>query len=229
MQYFKKILISLSSLSYILISYILSFMICFIYALYNIDKINYFVNNYLSIITIIINIIIIIFIIKKYKIKYKKINIKSIIPYIYFCLSFTIFYNLIILYLNKTTNSSDINIIILFISSGIVGPILEELVFRKLIIDKLIKFNSINKTIIISSLIFSLLHLNIIRIIYTFIIGIIYGYVYISNKNMLYSIIIHSISNIVVLFIYSYNIYVLIFSLLCLIFSIYLIKKPSSF
>lgn len=227
MQYFKKILFSLSSLSYLLISYILVFICSFIYALYDINNLDFFVNRYLSIISIFINVLLIIFIIKKEKIKLKKINIRKIFPYIYFCLSFTILFNLLVIYISNNSNSSNINMFILLISSGIIGPILEELVFRKLIIDKLLKFNSLYKTIIISSLVFSLLHINQLKIIYTFIVGIIYGFVYIKRKNIMDSIIIHSISNMVVLLITNFNNLFLILSILSLIFSVYLIKKEN--
>lgn len=224
MKYYKKILFSFKYSLYLLIGVFGIILISFIYAIYDVNNLEYFINKYVSLISIGINLLLILFIIWKYKIKFKKINIKKIYPYLYLCLSFTILFNTIMLFINDKS-SNNINILILFFSSGIVGPILEELIFRKLIIDELIKFNSKKKTILISSLIFSIIHFNVIKGIYAFIVGLIYGTVYLKNNNILNSIIFHCLANSVVLLISEFNIYILLFSFISLFFSLFLIYK----
>lgn len=82
-----------------------------------------------------------------------------------------------------------------FILMVIAAPILEELIFRGIILDGLLKNNSPTKSIMISSLLFGLVHLNPWQFIAGFIIGIFSGWVYYRTKNLLLSIIIHASAN----------------------------------
>ncbi len=82
-----------------------------------------------------------------------------------------------------------------FISIVIAAPILEELIFRGIILNGLLKSYSPLKSIIISSLLFGLVHLNPWQFIGVSIIGILTGWVYFKTNKLTLSIIIHMTNN----------------------------------
>lgn len=82
-----------------------------------------------------------------------------------------------------------------FITIVIAAPILEELIFRGIILNGLLKSYSPLKSIIISSLLFGLVHLNPWQFIGTFILGILSGWVYFKTKKITLPIIIHMTNN----------------------------------
>ncbi len=223
-MYIKKLLKSLIPLYILLLlNPILLFIIASVYATYNVDNLTNFINNYGGIILILTNIIYIIYIIKKYRIKVNKYNLIDNYPKIYLFISIPLFLNSLILLINNQKIPT-INIYIALFGSVIIGPILEELVFRYLIYNNLNKFNKKNTSIILSSLIFALVHNGFINIVYAFIIGTILTIIYSKNKNIKEVIILHMVANLMSLLIKEYNPIILISSFLCLIFSLYIIK-----
>lgn len=76
----------------------------------------------------------------------------------------------------------------------ITGPILEELIFRKLLIDKLSRYGS-KFSISLSAILFGLFHGNFYQFFYAAGIGIILGYIYVTCGKIRYSIILHMILN----------------------------------
>lgn len=223
-MYIKKLLKSLIPLYIlILLNPILLFIIASVYATYNIDNLTNFINNYGGIILILTNITYIIYIIKKHRIKVNKYNLIDNYPKIYLFISIPLFLNSLILLINNQKIPT-INIYIALFGSVIIGPILEELVFRYLIYNNLNKFNKKNTSIILSSLIFALVHNGFINIVYAFIIGTILTIIYSKNKNIKEVIILHMVANLMSLLIKEYNPVILISSFLCLIFSLYIIK-----
>lgn len=223
-MYIKKLLKSLIPLYILLLlNPILLFIIASVYATYNIDNLTNFINNYGGIILILTNIIYIIYIIKKYRIKVNKYNLIDNYPKIYLFISIPLFLNSLILLINNQKIPT-INIYIALFGSVIIGPILEELIFRYLIYNNLNKFNNKNTSIILSSLIFALVHNGFINIVYAFIIGTILTIIYSKNKNIKEEIILHMVANFMSLLIKEYNPVILISSFLCLIFSLYIIK-----
>lgn len=223
-MYIKKLLKSLIPLYIlILLNPILLFIIASVYATYNVDNLTNFINNYGGIILILTNIIYIIYIIKKYRIKVNKYNLIDNYPKIYLFISIPLFLNSLILLINNQKIPT-INIYIALFGSVIIGPILEELVFRYLIYNNLNKFNKKNTSIILSSLIFALVHNGFINIVYAFIIGTILTIIYSKNKNIKEVIILHMVANLMSLLIKEYNPIILISSFMCLIFSLYIIK-----
>lgn len=223
-MYIKKLLKSLIPLYIlILLNPILLFIIASVYATYNVDNLTNFINNYGGIILILTNIIYIIYIIKKYRIKVNKYNLIDNYPKIYLFISIPLFLNSLILLINNQKIPT-INIYIALFGSVIIGPILEELVFRYLIYNNLNKFNKKNTSIILSSIIFALVHNGFINIVYAFIIGTILTIIYSKNKNIKEVIILHMVANLMSLLIKEYNLIILISSFLCLIFSLYIIK-----
>ena len=223
-MYIKKLLKSLIPLYILLLlNPILLFIIASVYATYNVDNLTNFINNYGGIILILTNITYIIYIIKKYRMKVNKYNLIDNYPKIYLFISIPLFLNSLILLINNQKIPT-INIYIALFGSVIIGPILEELVFRYLIYNNLNKFNKKNTSIILSSLIFALVHNGFINIVYAFIIGTILTIIYSKNKNIKEVIILHMVANLMSLLIKEYNPIILISSFMCLIFSLYIIK-----
>ncbi|WP_052356506.1 CPBP family intramembrane glutamic endopeptidase [[Clostridium] dakarense] len=87
--------------------------------------------------------------------------------------------------------------LVFFIQTVIIAPILEEFLFRRVILNGLLsKYkNNYKKAIIISALIFGIAHLNIPQGINAFILGIILGGIYYYTGYMKLSIFAHFINN----------------------------------
>ena len=87
---------------------------------------------------------------------------------------------------------TDIWIVILVVV--IIGPIFEELIFRKIFIDTLGKY-SIGLAVFMSAASFALFHGNLTQVIYTFGAGLILAWVYAKTKKMIYPILLHMFIN----------------------------------
>lgn len=80
----------------------------------------------------------------------------------------------------------------------ILFPIVEELVFRKFIGDILLEYGE-SLYILTSAILFTIIHFPIqgpVTLIYTFLLGLIWAYVYTKTRNIIWPILLHSISNI---------------------------------
>ena len=86
--------------------------------------------------------------------------------------------------------------ILAFVVMVIVAPVVEELVFRKTIIDSTKKFGEKN-AIVFSALCFGMFHMNIQQVIYAFIIGLVFGYVYSRTGRIYYTMMMHSVNNLI--------------------------------
>jgi len=82
-----------------------------------------------------------------------------------------------------------------FLLMVIAAPILEELIFRGIILDGLLRQYSPVRSIFISSLLFGLVHLNPWQFVTGFVIGIFSGWIYYKTKSLSLSIIIHAAAN----------------------------------
>ena len=69
----------------------------------------------------------------------------------------------------------------------IMAPIFEEIIFRKLLIDRTIKYGK-GVSILLSALIFGLFHGNLNQFFYAFLIGGFFAYVYIKTGKIIYTI-----------------------------------------
>lgn len=76
----------------------------------------------------------------------------------------------------------------------ICAPILEELLFRKVIIDRTVKYGEC-VAIVVSSIMFGLFHGNIVQSCYVLILGFFTGLLYVKTRNIKYSIVIHMMLN----------------------------------
>ena len=89
-------------------------------------------------------------------------------------------------------NSSSLwaNIIIV----GICAPIFEELMFRKLIVDRMVRYGEAT-AIVVSGLMFGLFHGNFTQFFYAAALGMIFAFIYVKTGRLRYTIIAHMIIN----------------------------------
>ena len=138
----------------------------------------------------------------------KNLSLKTTIEY--FCIALTLMWigNMIGLIIttiigNTLTNdvinpieqiiqNSSIYVNLLVIS--ILAPIFEELFFRKLLIDRTIKYGA-KLSIFLSALIFALFHGNLSQFFYAFLLGGFFAFVYIKTGKIIYSISLHAFVN----------------------------------
>lgn len=76
----------------------------------------------------------------------------------------------------------------------IIGPIVEEFIFRKLMIDRLAKFGTV-PVIIVSGVSFGLFHGNLHQFFYATFLGTLFAYVTIRYGSWLYSALLHVLAN----------------------------------
>ena len=218
----------LKSLKEIFITYIFNYLIIIISGLiYNslgYNNLDYFINSILPIILIIFYILTIIYLYKKNCIQEKSLSKKEYFPLSILGISLASLLNMIIFRLFPQPTTTPLPIIISVISTGIIGPIYEEILFRYILYNRLKKKYSIKKSILITTILFALIHLSPIKIIYAFILGLTMNILYERHKNILAPILIHISANTIVIFLYEYNTYILLLSIICLMQSIKLNK-----
>lgn len=83
---------------------------------------------------------------------------------------------------------------LIFISAVIIGPIVEEFLYRKVIIDRLHTHGEMF-AILFSSVIFALAHGNLYQVFYAFLNGCILALIYIRTGKLWYSTVFHMVSN----------------------------------
>ncbi len=90
-----------------------------------------------------------------------------------------------------TTGDSDFFRILVV---GITAPIAEEILFRKLLIDRMAKHSQI-WAVIFSSVSFGIFHQNFAQLFYATLIGLVLGFVYVKTGKILYTIALHMVVN----------------------------------
>lgn len=76
------------------------------------------------------------------------------------------------------------------LATGIVVPICEELIFRYCILGSLVPINK-KFAVVYQALLFGLLHGNLVQATYAFGLGCLFGYLYLTRKNLIYPILLH--------------------------------------
>lgn len=76
----------------------------------------------------------------------------------------------------------------------LIGPILEELVFRKILMGKVLQYGE-GIAIFVSAFCFSLFHGNLSQMIYAFALGLLYAFITVKSGTILYSAALHMITN----------------------------------
>ena len=80
--------------------------------------------------------------------------------------------------------------------AGIIGPVAEELFFRKAMIDRLSKYHPID-AILFSAVLFALIHGNLTQFLYAFPLGVLLGIIYYRTQNIGYTILLHIAINMI--------------------------------
>lgn len=83
---------------------------------------------------------------------------------------------------------------ILFFFVVMIGPAIEEIIFRKIIIDRTVRFGEKN-AVVLSAIMFGLFHMNLFQFFYATAIGLIFGYMYVKSGRLRYTIVLHMIIN----------------------------------
>lgn len=136
---------------------------------------------------------------------FKKIGLKDLLLSLTTGVSLAMFIILVLSYLDTIIsldkipgNYNDLiqtimggNYIITFITVGILGPIMEEIVFRGFILKELRKIMPTAGAIIVQAFLFGLIHLNILQSSYAFVIGLVLGIAFVATKSLYAPILIH--------------------------------------
>lgn len=85
--------------------------------------------------------------------------------------------------------------VLFFINICILAPIYEEMLFRGILLRRFTLRWSPQKSIIISSIIFGIIHLNPINVVFAFALGCVLGYAYLKTKNIMIPMLLHSFNN----------------------------------
>jgi membrane protease YdiL (CAAX protease family) len=85
---------------------------------------------------------------------------------------------------------------IVFMVTVILAPIFEELIFRKLLLDRLVKYGEF-PAVIASGLLFGFYHGNFSQLFYAIFIGCIFAYIYVKTGKVKYCIFLHMTINFV--------------------------------
>ena len=179
------------------------------------------------ILLILFDIIVAIYLYLRNKRKEKKVKVTDYFPVVYLGIGMAVALNMLIFLFNLNNEMADLNIYLAILSSGIIGPILEEILFRYVFLNRLRNFFTTRNAILLSSLVFALLHGDIITMIYAFIMGFIFAYVYVKYDNIKVSIMCHIGANTIVIFLTSFNIWILLLGLFGVWISIYLILRDN--
>lgn len=91
---------------------------------------------------------------------------------------------------------TDLNPWLLFACIVVVAPVMEELMFRKLLIDRIVPYGQ-KAAILVSGISFGLFHGNFQQFFYACGLGIVFAYIYSSTGRIYYTIIFHMVINFV--------------------------------
>ncbi|MCD7752784.1 MAG: CPBP family intramembrane metalloprotease [Lachnospiraceae bacterium] len=85
--------------------------------------------------------------------------------------------------------------LVLLVLTGLIAPVFEEWFFRKILIDRLLRYGEA-AAILVSGLMFGLFHGNLDQFFYAFAIGSFFAYIYIRTGKVHYVMILHGMLNI---------------------------------
>lgn len=86
--------------------------------------------------------------------------------------------------------ATELNPITALIVMVLFAPVAEELVFRKLLMDRVVVYGE-GLAIILSGFMFGLFHGNLNQFVYAFAIGAFLGFIYVKTGNIIYSVLLH--------------------------------------
>ncbi|MCB2357995.1 CPBP family intramembrane glutamic endopeptidase [Clostridium estertheticum] len=98
-------------------------------------------------------------------------------------------------FISQAFGEMSISPIILILSIAVIAPIYEEVIFRGILLKGMANKMDPNLALIISALIFALVHMNIPQGINAFLLGLIIGAIYLSSNSIYLCIFAHFINN----------------------------------
>ncbi|MPQ30443.1 CPBP family intramembrane metalloprotease [Clostridium estertheticum] len=98
-------------------------------------------------------------------------------------------------FISQAFGEMSISPIILILSVAVIAPIYEEVIFRGILLKGMANKMNPNLALIISALIFALVHMNIPQGINAFLLGLIIGAIYLSSNSIYLCIFAHFINN----------------------------------
>lgn len=81
-----------------------------------------------------------------------------------------------------------------FFSTAVIAPVMEEIMFRKILIDRIVPFGQ-RAAVVVSGIAFGLFHGNFYQFFYACILGMIFAYLYSSTGKIRYTILLHMMIN----------------------------------
>lgn len=230
MFYLKRLIFSMKEIIITsILVYVITILSALIYNVLGYNDVDNFINNILPFLLIIYYLIIIIYLYSKNYRKETKLPSNKFFPRISLGISIAIILNMIIFKIFPPPSvDTNISLLVSFISSGIVGPIYEEILFRYLLYNRIKEFNSQKKALLITTIIFASFHLTPIKIIYAFILGLILNIFYEKDKSIISPILIHISANSIVLLLTNYDTTILLLAILNLLISLKLIKRKNN-
>ena len=84
-----------------------------------------------------------------------------------------------------------------FMIAVIAAPVVEEILFRGIVLRSIRKFSPVWASILISSVLFGVYHLNIVQAVYATLMGIAAGILYEKKRNLLFPILVHFANNLI--------------------------------
>ena len=88
----------------------------------------------------------------------------------------------------------DLNPWIAFLVTVLLAPLVEELIFRKLLVDRTVPFGQ-KRAVLLSGLMFGLFHGNLNQFAYAFPLGLFFAFLYVKTGRLRYPILLHMIIN----------------------------------
>ncbi|MBP5209447.1 MAG: CPBP family intramembrane metalloprotease [Clostridia bacterium] len=92
--------------------------------------------------------------------------------------------------------ASTLYTVLAFVCTVVIAPIMEELIFRKILIDRTVALGQ-GTAVLLSGLLFGLFHGNFYQFFYTFFFGMILAFLYVRTGRIVYTMIMHAIVNFV--------------------------------
>ncbi|MEM1367175.1 MAG: type II CAAX endopeptidase family protein [Cyanobacteria bacterium P01_H01_bin.15] len=86
-------------------------------------------------------------------------------------------------------------LLIFFLTAAIAAPIFEEIMFRGFLLPSLTRYVPVWAAIVLSSLVFSFAHLSLAEVLPLTALGVVLGIVYTRSRNLLASMLVHSLWN----------------------------------
>lgn len=92
------------------------------------------------------------------------------------------------------------SLVLILLRTCVLAPIVEEMIYRNFVYQKLKVVYGVKLSILFSSVLFGAVHMNMVQFIYATGIGLFFAYIYEKEQNILYPILFHATLNIIAVF-----------------------------